>query len=502
MLFWHLTRVGEAAVLTTRLALPETIVENDRLATLMVKAGAPFGSEFDAKLARAGAYTYYPGGAPELRAKIETGEVEVTALRHYMKAFASLLAVDDVAWDMLFANASKGPNPLISTILGETIDRSVAASSAWIQTIQNNDQSLKAGFVKYLVESGSATDMSTANLWIESVSSAVSQGTLVGNTEVAKLKEALVAFISSQEGWRLMEQRISAESYGFPSAIRQLLVYRATTTPNEFWPIYRKLTQTNGDTVSILKSNITNYMQASSLPTLVLDETAAQNPFASDSSSVLWDKMMAPESSLVEELARLLREGFTMNLAYGVGNLALIDVLATPDGWSQGAPYAAAFFNVSPSDESLQRRTMADLASKASETKTLTTRLLEDSKIKEMWRQRCLAIIKFLGKAPPVAATVRKDSTMEKEWRQEISTKAASDAFIMESLVNALGMRRVGDTGFSNQLKNIRSDLAKMVFYDRILFEQVLADKNRDYRMALLEEVKKKFGTYIEQQWK
>ena len=90
---------------------------------------------------------------------------------------------------------------------------------------------------------------------------------------------------------------------------------------------------------------------------------------------------------------------------------------------------------------------------------------------------------------------------MSQQWCQEVAAKSASDAFLTQALVSALGMRRVGDTVFSGEVRNIRADLAKMVFYDRILFEQVLADKNRDYREALLGEVRKFFGTYIEQEW-
>lgn len=501
MIFWHMTRVGEAAVLTTRLALPETIAEDDRLATQMIRAGAPFGSEFEAKMVRAGAYSFYPGGSTEMRAKIQTGEVEMPALRQYMKTLAQLLSTDDAAWDSLFTDSYRGLNKYIAAIIEETLDRSTAASSAWIRTIQNNDQSLKAGFIKWLIENGLASNESTGALWIESVSSAVANGNLVGNTEVAKLKEALVRFAVSAEGWRLFNQRIAVESFGFPNPLRNLLVNRAVTTPTEFWPIYKKLTQTKGDTVSVLKANVINYVNASALPTLVLDETAAQNPFAADASSLIWDKMMETNGPLVAELVRLLKEGFTMNLSYGVASMAMIDILGQPEGWKLGNPYAAAFFGESPTEESLQRKTMAALGTNAGESTRLVSRLLEDSKIKEMWRQRCLALIKFLGKAPPLASTVRRDAAMSQQWCQEVAAKSASDAFLTQALVSALGMRRVGDTVFSGEVRNIRADLAKMVFYDRILFEQVLADKNRDYREALLGEVRKFFGTYIEQEW-
>lgn len=502
MILWHLTRVGEAAVLSTRNALPQTIVENDALATDMIRAGAPFGSAFDSKLARAGAYSYYPGGGAELRTKVDSGEVEVTALRAYMKALATLLATDDDAWDMLFLDLQRDHGRFVARILSETIDRDTTASTAWIQTIQNNDEALKAGFVKWLVENKEANDTATANLWIESVASAVANGGIIGNTEVAKLKAAFVSFIGSEPGWALVTQRIAIESYGFPSLIRTMLINRAVSTPADFWPIYRKLANTKGATVSILRNSIINYVRASNLPGMILDETAAQNPYAADASAVIWDKMMAPGTPLVAEMERLLRDGFTMNLAYGVANLALIDVVRSEGGWPTVLPYAAAFFQVSPTANSLQQETIEALSTNSSNSVLLVQRLLSDSVIQGMWRERILALVKFLGKAPPVASVVRRESEIEKDWKVELSEKAATDTYLIESLVNALGMRRVGDSVFAGQVRGIREDLAKMVFYDRILFEQILADKNGEYRKELLDQVRDRFGTYVEQQWR
>ena len=191
----------------------------------------------------------------------------------------------------------------------------------------------------------------------------------------------------------------------------------------------------------------------------------------------------------------------TLNEAFGLANKALVDITASDSGWELIKPYAAAFFEKDATDPNLKDQTIQLLSATAGRATKLATNMLGDTRIASMWKARVLVLIQYLGKASSAAMIVREYPPMMAQWREETAQLSSSDAVLLPSLVESLGRRKVGDQEFTRQVTDVRRDLARMVFCDRILVEQIINDKNADYRKALWNEVTSLFGVYIKEQW-
>jgi len=494
LMLWHLTRIGEAAVASTRTALPQAVGQEDELALRLLKDPSPLGEDFEHLLNKTTAYSYYSGGKEELLKKIETGSVEKPALEQYLGEVTRLLSSNDQAWAAAWEDKNAW---FLKEVMAITIERSAQAATAWLQTAEKNDPALRAGYLDWMVHEGGARDLPTATLWLKSVTGAIDGGNVTGNEDVAKAKYEFIRFLKKDPGWGLVCSRIEMESFGVPNKLRTLMVASSARHPELFWPVYRMLLASGGDLTTMLKRNIGEYIENSDLPGLLLDEIAFQNPYAGDAASSVWDSMMSKTGKLQGKMKDMLVSAMTKNTAYGPASMALLDVLDSNDGWGGASGYAAAFYGVSPDDAGLKQRTISDIATSATTMTPLLQKIMGDKALESMWRERCLVLMKFFGRSASVASMVRSDDELKKEWASSVARVASNDGMFMEAVLRAMYMRRVGDQEFGARVENVRADLARLIFYDRILFEQIISDKNADFRKAFLGKVGDIFDMYI-----
>lgn len=504
--FWHLTRVAEAVIVPTKGAVPLTLDGNVDLASEMIKRGSAFGDAFESKLMQTDAYQFYPEGAPKLRDLVMTGEVDTGALQQYIHAMGVLLASDDDAWAeaVYFTSQQRSDKRFLLRIVAACIDRDVTCAGAWAQTIYSNDENLKSSFLQWLVESRKTTDLDNARNWLQSVVSSFSSAGIVGNPEVANFKAWFGDFISKDpKGQEAALLRIRVESSDVPYRLRQCLISTAVGVESKkLWSLFRMICHTTGDELATIRPRSIDFIRSSGLSELVLDEVAAQNPFAADASVPVWDTMFKlPE--MQEEVGKVMIEGRMRDPAYGVGIVSLIEMMKEPETWQSMEDYAFSTTpgNLKETSQAALERLMGNLLNNAQEATPFIKLCLEDEKLKTAWTSRVLTQVKFYGKAYTVAGLVKRSPDLSSKWKQAIINLSDSDGRSIESMVESLTSRRIGDPVWMSKVTGIKRGLAGIIFNDRILFEQILADRNKPFRASLNAALTQNFGTYVSEQW-
>ena len=76
-----------------------------------------------------------------------------------------------------------------------------------------------------------------------------------------------------------------------------------------------------------------------------------------------------------------------------------------------------------------------------------------------------------------------------------------TDPLLVRYIIESLGLRRLGDAHWTEQVENMKKELTTTLLSDRILIEQLLADHNRGYREDLITRVRTLFGQATADHW-
>jgi len=296
-------------------------------------------------------------------------------------------------------------------------------------------------------------------------------------------------------------RRIQVESAGIPHVLRTMLAEEGEMRPAGFWGIYSVLAGIDGLAVTQMKPGMKAYIESSKIPEMLLYEVANQNPFAADAAAPVWEDVFMDKSPLSNEAERMLTEGLTQSAFFGVCNQAFLQTMKLPAEWEIIKPFAASALSLSSDDPRLADTMRSTLINSASSMSEFYKAALKDDTFRKAWLDRMVVMCKFLGKSAPVASAIRGRQDTLNDWKRIVADRAATDTTMMQSIVESLSARRVGDPNWARAVKKVRRGLAKMMFGDRIMFEQILADKNGDYKKDLLAAVRTFFGTYVEQAW-
>lgn len=505
-LLWHLTRPAEAVALSTRMALSDSLAGDETFSKDYIKYGAPLGIIADGAVELYGGYSYYPGGRLELMKKCETGEVKREALLRLNKAIAEALLADDKAWDnVLIEGDASG---WLKKVVIDTVSRVPSAGACWAQTMTKNDPSLAAGFTRWLAENKALPEEEgNVNRWLSSVAVSASSGQSFGNADVARFKKLFSEFLATPEGWKLARRRLLLEGAGFPGVLRGLLSRTITGAPNDFWKLFKILTASNGDSMARLRPELSAYIEASRLPKMILDEAAAQNAFAADASAPLWRVLLEPDGKAVQELRKTMQDVKVMTSPFALGNLCMIETVASEEGWERAGLVAPAllekirYLGGKTEGDNDKDRLIYALTNHAGACSWVYSTLLGDKDFREAWAGRVMSKVLYMGKAPAIAWLFVKNDELFALWKQEMGLQVSKDPYVLRAFIDSLVTRRIGDSAWQEQVDAVKYAVSRAVFGDRILVEQMLGYPGMEYRKTLNQKVNEIFGGYVADKW-
>lgn len=497
---WHLTRVGEAQVMTIRQGISSVLDGDEELSIKMISNSPALGSQFENMLTEDGAYSYYEGKASELRDRVSKNNFEQEAIKKYTTSVGKLLQTNDEAWNAALSYGTTSPK-FMALILQKSMERDSNVTAGWIKTIYQNNELLKVKFGEWLIKTKRAQDSFVYDKWLVAIVSAVQNGSLIGNTDISNFKQWFGEFMSLPDGYRPVFVHLATESSEIPYKFRQAMIDLCNKKPERFWRLYTILNSTKGYSTTTLQPKLEDFVANSKLSEYLLDEVIAQNPFAADAAAILWDNIVI-NGTLIENIKTDMSKGQVLSNAFSLGNLVLLNQLKDDEIWDQVKEYGSILFPELPaSAPDLRDKIRAKMLDKAGECTKFFETVLSDQWIFKKWRQQILIEIKFLGKAYITGAIVKKDNAILLLWKQEMLNKVKENPLILRSMVDCLGARRVGDPEWQKTIVLLKGRLTKIVFEDRILFEQLLNDPSLDFKRTLLEEVGKQFNQYTSQQW-
>jgi len=505
-ILWHLTRVGEAAAITSRSAILWATNDDEELARKLADKPALFGAAFESKLLKTDAYGFYPGGSAEFRAKAKSQEADPRSYLQFSRALCRLLSQSDAAWgdalNHVLSSGDQNSAAALRALLAATVQRDNASALAWAKTIQQNDHLLNERFRQFLLANGQARDPDTYARWLDSINAAYRTDDILGNTELASFKEFLVQFMASPGGWDAITLRLSVESVDIPYTIRSVMIAYCESQQDEFWNLYSVACATNGLSVATLKAHMIDFANNTDLPRFLLDEIANQNQLAADAVDPIWEKLLRNDGPLVHRIQKDMEDGLALSNQFALATLALDDTLARKDYWEMAAPIAARTIgNGDPSDPTLQERFRERLTTEADKLVPAFSEMFQNPKLQERWRQSLLNAVRFTSKAYILAALIRTDFDLSKQWADSIYELVTRDPMILRYMLESLSSRKLGNPRWTKNVDGMLGSLMNILVSDRVLVEQLIVDKNRAFRMDLRDMVAEIFGGAIAQEW-
>ncbi|MFH1066577.1 MAG: hypothetical protein V1746_01550 [bacterium] len=498
-LLWHLTRTAEAVVLTTRGALASGLNNNEKAVRDIVKDIEFCDPAFQKMIWEAGGFNYYKGGEAEFHQKIESGKVERPALLHYGAAVGYVLATSDEAWGALNESTADRPQHVLRVMLGAAMEADPNTILAWLGTMRNNDFFLRERFVKFLIGKGRTKTEAIFNKWIESVGAAIQNNDVVGNVDVANFRMWFIEFLDTDEGWKAVHQRMKLESSQVPFRLREAMGKILLQEQGRFWRIYGMLVSANGPSVSTLVPKLEHFASASRLPQFLLEEIRLRNIAAADAIDPVWAVMLAPDAPTAERIIQTIVDGSVLSDIYQISATAFIETLSVPRIWRRVKVRACNHLKMKEDapDKDVQAALFDQLRVAGNKAIPFIRNTMADKSVFDAWRVRLLNSVRFLGKAHIMADFLLSQPDLQKQWITAVSKVIALEPGIMKVVLEALVSRRIGDVTWDKEMTKLRQQVIDIVLGDRVLFEQLIAGKNMDFRVAFEKRLREKTGFSI-----
>lgn len=220
-LLWYLTRPAEPTSETLRGSLSAALLNDLELIRQMIGQSPLFTQDlsFDFEVARAGGLRGVEG-MPELMRQVAAAEDDPKNIRRYGAAAAAVLGSDDRLWAAAVRGAENYPEGIIAGLTRAAVRSEPRFSLALLWTCTRNDALLGNAFVDWLIASGQVQGRNQARNWLNSLDGQTRGTSNEGNVELARFKEAIIAYSLTPEGWRLIWRRLAIESFAIPGALR------------------------------------------------------------------------------------------------------------------------------------------------------------------------------------------------------------------------------------------------------------------------------------------
>ena len=513
-LLWHLTRPAEAVVITVRQALPESLKGNDEAGKVLIKNDFFAGSALEIDLEADGAFGEpEPGTAPQgvvgaFREKAAVDNLDSKDYARFATDFGLLVARSDAAWSYTLSSADetgasgKIARQVLTYLLTLTIEQDTKTAEAWCRTVLQNDLLLYNQFAKWLMANGLSPSADSFQRWISSVDQAFRANLLFGNNDVTNFKSWFCQFLKSDEGWAAVLLRLKVESTLIPDAIRTCMAKEAVKETPLLWTVYSTACATNGAAVLTIKPHLAEFANRTQFPKLLLEEIEAQNQLAADAIDPVWEELLSGDSPVVERVIQSIRDGLVISNQFVLATLAFDEVLADPVYWQMMiGDSALEFHEENPDTEEFHKKVRATVQTDAANHTAFLLQELAKPEIRKAWQTSMMRAVRYRGKSYVIATLLRHDYDLSNLWAQLCVKYVQTDPLLVRYIIESLGLRRLGDAHWTEQVENMKQELTTTILSDRVLIEQLLADHNLGYKQDLIRKVRTLFGQAIADRW-
>lgn len=504
---WHLTRPAEAFVMTMRSCLPQVLENSQELCQHIIDAISGLNQdEFAKLLAKTPAFSFY-GDIEAFRIKSAAKELTPEAYKTFGLNCGKLLSFNDTAWNSFFRMdpGERGNASIMARrgVLSEAIKADTPTAAALIRTVQTNDERLSTAFGKWLVETQRSTSMSTYKKWVDELVRQLNTGEVMGNPDVANFRAWMIDFMKTDIGWKVMEERVNIESATVNAALRESLVAWLVKDEPQLWKLLRATAATEGLTNVTLIPRLRNFVINSKLNEYLLKEITAQNQVAIQSVYLVWPRLLGSTAQTTTMIIDSILKGEVLNDVYPVFATALSAVFEDD---SFGVPFHKQMAMALNLPESTPHETVVEnarqqITTRGDRSNALISTAMADGTIREAWRKQFLNEVRIMGRAHVVTSYILHRQVLQKTWAKELSDALTEDPSLLEKIINALGSRKLGDRAWIRELNEARQEVARTLVEDRVMFEQILANKTTLFSDAFRARVIDIFSREKAREW-
>lgn len=510
-LMWHLTRPAEALSLTLRTGLPTVLANAPDICKRIIDSLNGFSPEFDDELAGTTAFSFY--GSPEtFRVRAAENKLTPEALHGFGEAMGQLLVSSDVAWDHFFKmsnmrdpQAGENANQVKKLVIAEAINSDLPTLKVLVKTLQSNDARLADRFATWLVNNSKSASRDAVDRWLDQLVKELGRGQVTGNADVANFKQWFLAFLLTDPGWKAMNARLLIESGDVNEAMRNAMLAYLMKPEHEkdVWGILRATTASSGTLNFKLVPRLRDYVVRTKLNEYLLKEISQQNQIATQAVYPVWPELLGPNAPTTLSIIQTIEEGNILGDLYSVFSTSLIEVMqraesrrileaimrnTVPDGAGMAYPQ-------------LLTASIQLISTSALRAQPIIQAAMASPQIREGWRLAFLNQVRIMGKGYVVADYLLHQGELQKSWAEKLSDILTKDPTLMEKIIFALSYRRVRDISTGEDIDLARREIIQIMLEDRIMFEQVIANKTTLFATAFRYAVGRDLGAATANSW-
>ena len=319
---------------------------------------------------------------------------------------------------------------------------------------------------------------------------------------MTNFKSWFCEFLKSDEGWAAVLLRLKVESILIPDAIRTCMAREAIKETPLLWTVYSTACATSGTAVSTIKPRLAEFANRTQFPKLLLEEIEAQNQLAADAIDPIWEELLSGDSAVAERVLQSIRDGLVISNQFALAMLAFDEVASDPLYWQMMLGDAALGFRESnPETAEFQKKVLGAIQTDAANHTDFILKELQKPAILKAWQTSLVRAVRYRGKSYVIASLITQDYDLSTVWAQLCVKYVQTDPLLVRYIIESLGLRRLGDAHWTEQVENMKKELTTTLLSDRILIEQLLADHNRGYREDLITRVRTLFGQATADHW-
>lgn len=360
----------------------------------------------------------------------------------------------------------------------------------WFSIIRSQDPVLRAKLSDFLVQKQYIKNPKQFVNWIESVADSFKQGQVIGSTEAANFRAWLLEFVKTTEGWQAIRNRLANESVSIPFELRNAMALILSSQENRFWKMYGMATARSGPSVATLLPNLEKMVVSTELSRFMLEEVGMRNMTAADTIDPVWTELLASGAPMWKSMLQTILDGSTLSDLYRFLAVGFSTVIAEPATWDRVKSLAYSHMRMRPesAEQDVKNALLTQIQQQGTDALPFIKTTIEQfPDIEETWRARSINSIRFLGEAPVVADFLINTPQLQPEWDKVVGRMIVFEPSLMRNMLEALVARRVGDSEWNQTIQNAKRTFFMVILRDRILFEQLIAGRNQDFKVKLEE---------------
>jgi|GEM_PF-6084423 len=493
-IMWHLTRASELTVDQIRSSLPIVLSNHEDVDRELAKADSPFGDDVNELVRKLGGYDFYPGKETEFYERQDKGTLEKEAVLQLGNRYGQVLSSYDAAWDIALDKRGRSEK-IFRDILAASIESDTNVLKAWLFCIRSGNTLLKEDFAKYAISKNYTQDTEKFDKWLDSTVVAVKREDIVNNRDVLNFKKWFSDYMATPTGWGLVKQQLQLESSQVSYRLRQDMGLVLVKDDDRFWRIYGMITAANGPSVTTLLPKLGAFVRSTDLASFLLEEMSKRNLAAIDAGDPVWDKILSEDSVVPMKFMDRLVSGSTMGDDYRLGAMALMSAYSDPVVWAKVKDIAFNHLSLPPntSDDDARKALFEQISNNGAKATPFIRMTMQMKEPFQVWRERLLNAIRYLGQAPPMADFIDRDPNMRELWRAAVGETVTRDPNVMKVVLTALAERQ-GEDAWMKSLAELRMKLIYIILSDRVLFEQLIVGRNKEFKEALDARLTEKLG--------